>query len=94
MDLTREEIATITGGRAVGPEAVARGFGFDSRTLEPGSGFVALRSERDGHAFVADAFARGATVAVVERVPDGVVGPLVVVDDSNAALARAGRGGS
>ncbi len=54
MDLTHEEIATITGGRAVGPEAVARGFGFDSRTLEPGSGFVALRSERDGHAFVAD----------------------------------------
>ena len=90
VDLTREEVATITGGHAVGPAAVARGFAFDSRTLAPGAGFVALRGDRDGHNFVADAFARGATLAVVERVPDAEDGPLVVVEDSYAALRALG----
>jgi UDP-N-acetylmuramoyl-tripeptide--D-alanyl-D-alanine ligase len=39
----------------------------DSRTLQPGDLFVALRGPRfDGHAFVADVLARGAVGAVVE----------------------------
>lgn len=90
MDLTRDEIVAITGGRAHGDEgdgpAVARGLSFDSRTLAPGAGFVALRDVRDGHDFVADAFARGASLAIVERVPEGVDGPLVVVADARRAL--------
>ena len=90
MDLTRDEIVAITGGRAHGHEgdgpAVARGLSFDSRTLAPGAGFLALRDVRDGHDFVADAFARGASLAIVERVPEGVQGPLVVVADVRAAL--------
>lgn len=90
MDLTRDEIAAITRGRAHGHEhhgpAVARGLSFDSRTLVPGNGFLAVRDVRDGHDFVADAFARGATLAIVERVPDGVDGPLVVVEDARTAL--------
>lgn len=47
----------------------------DSRRVEEGDLFFALRGERaDGHDFVADAFARGAAGAVVERPvepPDG-----------------------
>jgi len=40
----------------------------DSRLAIPGCLFVALRGERtDGHEFVADAFERGAAVALVER---------------------------
>ena len=40
----------------------------DSRTLQPGDLFVALRGPRfDGHAFVADVLARGAVGAIVER---------------------------
>jgi UDP-N-acetylmuramoyl-tripeptide--D-alanyl-D-alanine ligase len=43
----------------------------DSRRVIPGSLFVALRGESvDGHDYVADAFERGAMVALVERVPD------------------------
>lgn len=90
MDVTRDEVAGITSGVATGPAAVARGFAFDSRTLVPGNGFVALRSERDGHDFVGDAFARGASLAVVERVPRGVTGSLVVVPDAAAALRALG----
>jgi UDP-N-acetylmuramoyl-tripeptide--D-alanyl-D-alanine ligase len=92
VDLTRDEIIAITGGRPAGGAggAVAHGIAFDSRTLLPGEAFVALRAERDGHDYVAAAFARGAALAIVEQVPDGVGGPLVVVPDAPAALRALG----
>jgi UDP-N-acetylmuramoyl-tripeptide--D-alanyl-D-alanine ligase len=90
VDLTRDDVATITGGNAIGPDVTTSGFAFDSRTLRPGMGFVALRAERDGHDFVSDAFARGGTLAVVERVPEGVTGSFVVVDDVHTALRSLG----
>ncbi len=40
----------------------------DSRQVEPGALFVALKGEHaDGHAYVADAFSRGAVAAIAER---------------------------
>jgi UDP-N-acetylmuramoyl-tripeptide--D-alanyl-D-alanine ligase len=43
----------------------------DSREATPGSCFVALRGEKqDGHDFVADAFQRGAVLAIVQRDPE------------------------
>jgi len=40
----------------------------DSRRVEPGALFVALKGEHaDGHDYVADAFSRGAVAAIVER---------------------------
>ena len=47
------------------PDAVVTSWAFDSRALEPGACFVALRGDRDGHDFVAAAFAAGARVALV-----------------------------
>ena len=47
------------------PEPIA-GLSIDSRTIEPGEAFFAIKGEsRDGHAFVAAAFDRGAGLAVV-----------------------------
>jgi UDP-N-acetylmuramoyl-tripeptide--D-alanyl-D-alanine ligase len=44
----------------------------DSRKLIPGALFVALRGERaDGHDFVAEAFERGASYALIEHEADG-----------------------
>ncbi|MBU1637133.1 UDP-N-acetylmuramoyl-tripeptide--D-alanyl-D-alanine ligase [bacterium] len=40
----------------------------DSRTLKAGDLFWAIESKRDGHEFVADAFAKGASFAVVSKV--------------------------
>jgi UDP-N-acetylmuramoyl-tripeptide--D-alanyl-D-alanine ligase len=52
----------------------------DSREVLPGGLFFALRgAETDGHRFVADAIARGATGIVVERAPEGRVAAEVVV---------------
>ncbi|MYD15582.1 MAG: UDP-N-acetylmuramoyl-tripeptide--D-alanyl-D-alanine ligase [Chloroflexi bacterium] len=64
----------------------------DSREAVPGSLFVALRGERmDGHLFVDDALARGASAALVSAA-SGLGGPhLFVVDDPLTALQQAGR---
>ena len=61
----------------------------DSRRLDPGQVFVAVRGERhDGHLFVTQAMERGAVGVVVEHpVPEA--GRLqVVVPDSRTALAK------
>ena len=61
----------------------------DSRRLDPGQVFVAVRGVRhDGHSFVAQAMERGAAAVVVER-PVAEAGRLqAVVPDSRAAHAR------
>jgi UDP-N-acetylmuramoyl-tripeptide--D-alanyl-D-alanine ligase len=67
------------------------GVSTDTRTLQPGELFVALRGERfDGTEFVAAAQEAGATGAVVERRPDGLADGFecFVVDNALAALGR------
>ena len=94
MELTRAWVADVVGGRVAGTigasEPIGSGLAFDSRRLASGEVFVAIRDERDGHDFVADAFTRGAAFAIVERaVADG---PLVEVEDSRGRADRAGQG--
>jgi UDP-N-acetylmuramoyl-tripeptide--D-alanyl-D-alanine ligase len=75
----------------------ATGISIDSRSVKPGDLFVAIRGPNfDGHAFVADALAKGAAAAVVAKRPDGVAAdaPLLLVADPLEALrdlARAAR---
>jgi UDP-N-acetylmuramoyl-tripeptide--D-alanyl-D-alanine ligase len=91
---TLDQMLRATGGRVIHgvPNGNDRfvGGAFDSRIAEPGSVFFALRDQRDGHEFVADAFAHGARAAVVERPVPGVPpGALVVeVVDTRRALRR------
>jgi UDP-N-acetylmuramoyl-tripeptide--D-alanyl-D-alanine ligase len=63
------------------------GISIDTRTLQPGDLFVALQAERDGHDFVAAAFAKGAAAALVSRP---VPGNVIVVPDTLRALERLG----
>jgi len=65
-------LAALTDYQPTGNEPEVTSFVVDSREAGPGSVFVAFSGERaDGHAFVADAFARGAIAALVERLPGG-----------------------
>jgi len=65
---TWDELLDAAGGTADGgPTAPISGFSIDTRTMQPGEVFVALRDTRDGHAFVANAFERGAAAALVEH---------------------------
>ncbi len=58
----------------------------DSRTIEPGALYVAIIGERvDGHDYAPEAFAAGASLALVSQP---VAGPHVLVDDVVAALGR------
>jgi UDP-N-acetylmuramoyl-tripeptide--D-alanyl-D-alanine ligase len=65
----------------------------DTRTLQQGDLFVALKDVRDGHDFVAQALEKGAAAALVSRVPEGLSSgaPLLVVPDVLKALEDLGR---
>ena len=55
-------------------ERVATGYSIDSRTLQPGELFFAVRGERlDGHDFVDAALAKGAVGAVVAENQAGAI---------------------
>ena len=66
------------------------GIAFDSRRVAPGAVFVALTGRVvDGHEFVAEAVARGACAAIVERPLPGLSAPQLVVERARPALAAA-----
>jgi UDP-N-acetylmuramoyl-tripeptide--D-alanyl-D-alanine ligase len=62
----------------------------DTRLLEPGALFVAIKAERDGLAFLPDAAARGAIAALVEDEPTIKLPNvhLIKVPSTRAALAK------
>ncbi len=97
MELTAADLASITGGTIIAgsPDARATSIAIDSRVVEPAGCFVALVAERDGHDFVADAFARGAHVAIVTdagaHLAPGDDCAVVRVRDAFVALADLGR---
>jgi UDP-N-acetylmuramoyl-tripeptide--D-alanyl-D-alanine ligase len=92
---THDDILTALGSdlrRVYGaaPRPFARAV-VDSRQARPGDLFAALRGERvDGNDFVADALARGAAGALVERMPVDVPADRVLyqVGDTLPALHR------
>ncbi|RKS74512.1 UDP-N-acetylmuramoyl-tripeptide--D-alanyl-D-alanine ligase [Actinomadura pelletieri DSM 43383] len=96
IPLPPSTIAEITGGTLHGPpDVMVNGpVVIDSRAVEPGALFAALKGERaDGHDFAPAALAAGAAAVLAQRPPEGPVdGPFVVVDDVQAALGRLARG--
>jgi UDP-N-acetylmuramoyl-tripeptide--D-alanyl-D-alanine ligase len=70
------------------------GVSIDSRTLEPGDLFIAIKGENsDGHDYVRTAFEKGAGACVVDEAHAGGVsgaGPLYIVKDTQAAMERLG----
>jgi len=80
------------------PMATVVGVSIDSRTVQPGELFIAIRGPRhDGHDFLTGALERGATAGVVASPRMGeyaeeVRGKLLAVDDTLAALGRLAAG--
>lgn len=79
--------AARAAGRCIG-EWQATGVAIDSRSIAKGDLFIALRGERDGHAFVTDALSKGAAAAMVDHIPEGVAqdAPLLLVQDTQTGL--------
>lgn len=88
---TSADAVTATGGRST-QDWTATGVSIDTRTIQPGDLFVALKDLRDGHDFVATALAKGAAAALVSHIPDDVAAdaPLLIVDDVLQALEKLG----
>ena len=99
--MSAAEIAAATGGRVTSGNPAHRvgRWSIDTRSLQPGDLFVAIRGDRfDGHAFVAAALAAGAAGAVVTAAPvlpeAGKGGPaplLIEVADTTRALQDGAR---
>jgi UDP-N-acetylmuramoyl-tripeptide--D-alanyl-D-alanine ligase len=84
---TSAEIAAATGGTA-SADFIVSGVTFDSREVQPGDLFIAMRGEdTDGHRFIDAALAAGAAGIVCETAIDG---PHVRVADGFAALTALG----
>ena len=91
---TARQAMAATGGMLVGDTGwTCSGVSIDSRTVEPGDLFVALRDERDGHDFAADAMKRGAAACMISRDDMGVEPALQVRDtlDALRSLGEAAR---
>jgi UDP-N-acetylmuramoyl-tripeptide--D-alanyl-D-alanine ligase len=107
---TATEIARAVGGEllgadpdadpdhAAGPDAAPTidGVTIDSRAVVAGQLFVPIVAERDGHAFIRDAVARGATAYLTSNVLTGlgaldVIASAIVVEDTGRALLDLGR---
>ncbi|MGP6086582.1 UDP-N-acetylmuramoyl-tripeptide--D-alanyl-D-alanine ligase [Antarctobacter jejuensis] len=88
---TSAEAVAATGGTTP-CDWQANGVSIDTRTLEPGDLFVALKAARDGHDFVQQALDKGAAAALVSHVPEGVdpSAPLLLVEDVQAGLEALG----
>jgi UDP-N-acetylmuramoyl-tripeptide--D-alanyl-D-alanine ligase len=69
MNLTLEEITKAVDGTLEGAGGTrVRGYSIDSRTINPGELFFAIKGPRfDGHAFLDQVFARRAAAAIVDR---------------------------
>src|SRR5882672_1255142 len=68
MNLPLDEISKAVSGTLQGPDtAVARGYSIDTRTLNPGDLFFAIKGPNfDGHNFVRQAFEKKASGVVVD----------------------------
>ncbi len=100
MKLTLAEAALATGAAFEAPSSIAHagdlvatGYSIDSRTINPGELFFAVRGDHlDGHDYIASAIERGAVAAVVARskvaaLPDIALSvPLLIADDPLVTL--------
>ncbi|HIJ91516.1 MAG: UDP-N-acetylmuramoyl-tripeptide--D-alanyl-D-alanine ligase [Desulfobulbaceae bacterium] len=87
---TLSQVLLATGGRFLSgrTEAGFRRVCTDSRAVEPGDLFVALRGENfDGHAYLAQAVEKGAAGLVIDTIPEKLPPvPVVLVADTLRAL--------
>ena len=84
------EAAEALGARWAGEDAMLQGVSTDTRTLQPGQLFVALRGPHfDGHDYLAEAKAKGAAACMVEKPIANC--PALIVSDTRLALGKLAR---
>lgn len=88
MKMMLSEIAQCVRGTLVGKDAAVSTVSIDSRTLQPGDLYVAIKGRHfDGHSFVDQAGQAGAIAAMVQQEAARSI-PQIVVADTHRALAE------
>ena len=93
MRLTVTQVSDLLSGKQVGDlpsgDVTVTGYSVDTRTLQPGDLFFALRGpNHDGNAYLEQALGLGACAVVTERPAEG---PVIVVPDALLALQQLAR---
>lgn len=98
---TAKEIARVTNGVLVGNDAAVTSVSTDTRTIENGALFVAVKGESfDGNDFIPKAFENGAAAAIsdvenrdenVEKTTENVDKPVIYVENSRTAQLKLAR---
>lgn len=90
MNMTTLSVAaTAIDGSVRGTDAAFARVATDTRTIQPGDLFVALRGERfDGHRFAQQALDAGAAAVMMETGSDSSASPALLVHDTRLALGQ------
>ncbi len=89
MNLTLKEAAAMLGVPYSGTDATVLRVSTDSRSIQPGDLFIALRGEKfDGGAFAAQALQQGAAGVVLDATQAPDIAAAIRVDDTRLALGR------
>lgn len=89
MMFTTEEIARVTGGALAGGDVKVESVSTDTRTLEKGALFVAVKGERfDGNDYIKQAAAAGAAAAVSDLKAGSVKTSIPVIYVRNSREAQ------
>jgi len=93
MSLWNSQDASLATGGINTLSWAATGVSIDTRTIQPGDLFVALKADRDGHDFLNNAFKNGAVAALVDHIPQNFDAsfPLLVVPDVMEAFRSMAR---
>ncbi len=91
IEWNTQSIRDILNAEASHGDADFRGVSTDTRSLDPGNLYVALRGERfDGHDFIQNAIDKGAAAVLIDRDSE-CAAPCLRVTDSRVALADLAR---
>lgn len=85
------QVAKVLDAKLIGSDILMTGFSKDTRDIQPGDLYVAIKGERfDGHQFVTEAAEAGAVGALVSDIQSGENNPVpqIQVTDTRIALGQ------
>lgn len=90
IQMTLEQAANILGLHTAHADKEFKGISIDTRTIQPGNLFIAIRGDRmDGHDYIEEAFQKGAAAAIVSHQIESAL-PQLIAADTTAALGKLG----
>lgn len=89
IEVRLNQLIQVLRGELVGADAAVNGVSIDTRSLQPGQLFFAIKGENsDGHAYLEQAKAAGASAAVVEHRVENIELPQLIVGNCRLALGQ------